>query len=251
MNSGWAVDQLPIRFQIGGSFGAYNLNGRDVAGGTALTTREIEQQTFLTAGVYQRSDVSCGKCVSWGIVYDYLHDDTWGERAEAIQLGQIRAQLGLACNECDEIGVRVAFEATDDELILPVRGSIVASTLNQLHFFWKRNWLSGAETSTAFVLAEEPGEYGFVIEGLAPLNPKLALYGSTQFINPSTSAGDRVPNGVANSYSEEAWNVSFGIVFSPGGKAQNPTVSGYTGLPLLPVANNGWLVPSVPRGELR
>ena len=102
----------------------------------------------------------------------------------------------------------------------------------------------------AFVMADDPGQFGFMLDGRAPLNSKLALFASALYISPSTSPGDTEPNGVANSYSEETWNVSVGLVFYPGHKSYSPTVSGYPGLPLLPVAHNGWLVPKLPNGEL-
>ena len=38
--------------------------------------------------------------------------------------------------------------------------------------------------------------------------------------------------------SELQWNASFGLMYSFGGKAYSPTVSGQQGLPPLPVVNN-------------
>jgi hypothetical protein len=60
----------------------------------------------------------------------------------------------------------------------------------------------------------------------------VALFGGFNYYIPSAGPG---PGGAT----EEFWNVTFGIAFYPGAKAVNPTVSGWRGLPLLDVANNG------------
>jgi hypothetical protein len=44
--------------------------------------------------------------------------------------------------------------------------------------------------------------------------------------------------------------VSFGIVWYPGFKAANRSVSGYSGLPLLNVADNGSFLIKAPTGDL-
>ena len=63
------------------------------------------------------------------------------------------------------------------------------------------------------------------------------------------------PEGDPNSgddqnYSEQYWNLSFGIVWYPGWKAANDTVSGHAGLPLLPVADNGTFMVFARPGDL-
>ena len=58
-------DDSPIRGQIGGSYGVYDLKGRDT-----VSPSSAEQQTFLTAGIYKRSDILDGDAISWGLVYD-------------------------------------------------------------------------------------------------------------------------------------------------------------------------------------
>ena len=122
--------------------------------------------------------------------------------------------------------------------------------MSQVHGFWTRNWESGSETSMALVLAEDPGEFGFALDAITPLNSHLALYANALYITPSTSAGDTDPNGVDNSYSEETWNITFGLVFYPGAKARSKNISGPCNLPLMPVADNGSFMVSAPTGNL-
>jgi hypothetical protein len=87
--------------------------------------------------------------------------------------------------------------------------------------------------------AQEPGQLALGLRGHAPLSCRVALFGNMHYVVPSTSPGDIQPNGFNNSYSEETWNMTFGIVFYPGGKAASGNVSGHAGLPYLPVADNG------------
>ena len=82
------------------------------------------------------------------------------------------------------------------------------------------------------------------------MNRHLALYGNVNYILPGTTGGDTSPNSVDNSYAEEAWNVSIGVVFYPGAKARSRSVSGPAGLPLLPVADNGTFAVNTPGGAL-
>jgi len=249
INSGWSIDCLPCRLQLGGAFGAFDLRGRDSADGNAMNTEDIQQQTFVTVGFYKRSCICVDRNLSWGLVYDHLFDDRWGERAESISVGQIRGQLGYALGAFDEVGARGSYAAKDDGFLL--NGiTIPVTVVDQLQAYWKHNWESGAETLVAFVSAQEPGQYGLAAEARVPLNARLAIYGEGYYLSPSASAGDDQPNGFANSYAEEAWSVSFGLIFYPGWKAYNPTISGYAGLPLLPVANNGSLISVIPNADL-
>ena len=64
----------------------------------------------------------------------------------------------------------------------------------------------------------------------------------------SAPAGD--PTSIGQNYAEAYWNVSFGFVWYLGCKASNQTVSGYAGLPLLPVADNGSFLIKAPTGDL-
>jgi hypothetical protein len=68
-----------------------------------------------------------------------------------------------------------------------------------------------------------------------PLNDRLSLYGNFTLAFSGDSAGR------AGSIGEE-WACGFGLVYSFGGKAVSPSVSGPQGLPLIPVANNGSLL---------
>jgi len=251
-NSSYGIGSSPVRAQLGASFGAYEFFGRD-----DTNQNRTETQTFVTAGLYQRSDISCGRRVSWGVVWDQMLGNGWGEEgANNINLAQVRFQAGYALSECNELGVWGAIHVVDDFAFplgsqgdggtegRPVR------TLDQWNVYWKHNWEYGADTTLYVGLSESPADMVVGITGHAPLSSRVALFGNVHYMIPSTSAGDVGGNGVENSYSEEYWNVSFGIVFYPGAKATSNTVSGNRGLALLPVADNGTFAVKAPLGDL-
>ena len=106
--------------------------------------------------------------------------------------------------------------------------------MNQYNAYWRYNWDFGGQTML-YVGAHDPADIGswlFGLLGQAPLSDRTALYGNFTYSFPSSSTG-------AVGSNEEEWNFGVGLVYSLGGKAASPSVSGQKGLPLLPVANNG------------
>jgi hypothetical protein len=245
-----------IRFQIGGSYGFYDFHGRE-------DPEEVptERQLFVTGGVYKRSKICCGDRLSWGVVYDYMNTNNWGEQADNLDLGQIRARIGYAINACQELGAWAAV-GIDDDLTGRLGGGVKVEAKDQINVYWLHNYSLGGETMLYVGLADEPNghlqtydspnltEVVFGLRGRAPLSEKLALYGNVHYILPGTTGGDIAPNSIDNSYAEEVWNVSIGLVFYPGAKARARTVSGNAGLPLLPVADNGTFSVNTPTGAL-
>lgn len=99
-NTGFRLGQSRIRGQVGASYGIYDLKGRDTASASSS-----EQQTFITAGFYKRSDVCDGDRISWGVVYDQFFGHQWGLFASEVYLSQFRGILGYAISEYNEVGV--------------------------------------------------------------------------------------------------------------------------------------------------
>lgn len=251
-----AVGGPGIRFQFGASYGFYDFHGREDP-----DQIPSEGQLFVTTGVYKRSNVCCGENLSWGVVYDYMNSTNWGEEADDIELGQIRFQVGYAMNACNELGVWSAFGVDDDQTTRLGNG-ITVEAKDQVNLYWLHQFEFGGESMFYVGLADEPNglnrvqvepdltEVVFGFSGRAPLNHSMALVGNVHYIMPSTSAGDLAPNGIDNSYAEESWNVSIGLVIYPGQKARACTVSGTAGLPLMNVADNGTFSVNTPAGAL-
>ena len=192
---------------------------------------------FATGGVYKRSDVLADDPLAWGAVYDLLVADDAGERADSLRLGQLRSYVGFAVTECDEIGVWSAFRLMRD---YATQQRVMVNVTDQANLFWHRTWSQGADTWAYAGWADDPGSVVVGLRGETPLSSRVALTGNFHYIIPSTRGGDVHPMlPVDDCFNQEAWNVSFGVVIYRCGKAIAPNVSGFRGLPLLPVADNG------------
>jgi hypothetical protein len=249
-NTGVGWWDCPVRVQIGGSYAGYDLAGRDADfGADPLHSSSAEQQMFFTGGVYRRSDVCNDIPCSWGAVIDVNYDNHFGEQAQEILLTQGRGIIGYAINECSEVGVWGASRLNWQQLRSDAVGRFRIRGLAQANLFWHRNWDFGGDTWLYVGAAEEPVEWTVGFSGQAPLSESVALFGGFALGIPSAPEGD--PNfGDDQNYSEQYWNLTFGIVWYPGWKTRNDTVSGHAGLPLLPVADNGTFMVFAPPGDL-
>jgi hypothetical protein len=227
-NTGFALGNSNLRGQIGGSLGFYDFRGRALG----VNPAELETQMFLTAGVYKRSDIEFGDAWSYGAVWDVMNDNNYGVVGDALTLSQIRGQIGYALDEANEIGVWGAFRASDETATVAGLGAVNLRTVNQANLFWHHNWAFGGDTNVYVGVADGLSAGTFGLNGNAPLSDTVSLFGNFNYYGPSAGAN---PAGSM----EEFWNVSFGIAWFPGAKASNRTVSGWRGLPLLDVANNG------------
>ncbi len=225
-NTGFALGSSRIRGQIGASYGAYDLQGH--AARPNFDT--VEQQFFVTGGIYKRSNILRGDRLAWGVVYDYMHDTAWNGGIP-IDVGQLRWKLGYARDASNEFGVWGANRVKDDVLgVLP--GSPIYA-INQVNAFWHHNWQLGGDTTVYIGYAERPNTWVIGVDGQVPLSRCVSLYASTTYF---------VGDGAAGSYDAlltDTWNVSVGLSWSFGCKTINRTVSGDCGMPLLNVADNG------------
>jgi len=225
--------QRAVRGQVGLSYGAYDLHGRE-----GLLSRDdpIEQQVFGTAGVFKRSMVACGDRLAWGAVYDVMASESAGERADSLRLSQLRGYVGYAINERNEVGTWMAFRLMKD---YAERQRVRVDTTDQANVFWHHTWKLGGDTTAYAGWADDPANVVVGLSGRVPLNNHAALFANVHYMIPSTTGGDVHPTiGTDDIFSQEAWNVSFGIMFYRGGKAVSRDVSGSFGMPLLPVADN-------------
>jgi hypothetical protein len=248
-NSGIGWWDCPIRMQLGGSYAGYDLDGRDGdPGADPLRSASVEEQLIFTGGFYKRSAIELDDPWAWGAVVDLLFDDNFGEEAQDIFVRQGRGYLGYAWDECNEFGTWFAFQLNWARYFSSSQGRTRVRGLDQVNFFWHRNWDFGGDTWLTVGGAEEPGEWILGLTGQAPLSNSFALFGGFTYVIPSAPAGD--PTVIGQNYSEAYWNVTFGIAWYPGWKAANRTVSGYSGMPLLPVADNGTFLIKAPTGDL-
>ena len=233
INTGFRLGNSKIRGQIGGSLGIYDLKGRDTS-----NTAASETQVFSTTGVFKRSDVTNGDRVSWGLVYDQLWNSQYGQVSDDIYLGQFRGIVGLALNECNEVGVWGTAKTNSDATAQGFNGAQGLGTqvesINQYNLFLSHNFSFGAR-SMFYIGTTDHSSIGSWTTGsqlVAPMSPRVSLYGNTAFLFPSSTVG-------ATGSNEYLWAISTGLNYSFGKKSVSRNISGQAGMPLLPVANNG------------
>ncbi len=183
-------------------------------------------QSFTTVGVFQRSDVG----VNWGVVYDFRHDDYYGNPS----FGQVRAQAGYAVTATDELGAWGTLR-TQGEQAVAADGVLNLRPINQVNLFWRhvwaeqqvtRFWVGMAQSHGRFLLVQ-PGEgpvrhpLTFGADVHFPLSDYLAVFGEAQFITPNDTG---------------TVTATFGIAFYPGGGARRAGTNRFA--PLLPLGNN-------------
>ena len=233
MNTGFGLGDSRVRGQAGASYGAYDLKGRSTTGGLS-SDDSLEQQVFVTVGLYKRSDVCDGDNLSWAVAWDEFVGHQWGWQTNELHLSQVRYLAGVAVNDWNEIGFWGTFQTTDDEIALTPGGATRVHAMNQFNSYLRHNWEFGATTMAYVGVLDNAdiGDWVFGLLGESPMSNRAALYGNFTYVTPSSATG---LVGAA----EDTWNVSAGLVLYVGGKAVQPDVSGRQGLPLLPVANNG------------
>lgn len=239
LNLGGAIPRFEdtgLAWQLGGSFGVYDWNGRESSFNEFAAT---QQQSFVTAGIFRRAHES--SAWSGGLVVDQMVANNFGVFANEPYLCQLRYQLAYAVNCRNELGIwgtQQLNHSTQNVLGVPV----TTRAVNQLNFFWHHKFDLGADSSFYVGLPTNdrvslPGSLGnFIFGGTfnIPLNDRLAAYTNVAYMSPSSSVQ---PKG--NGDREDSFNLTIGVAFYPGRNARSRTVAGRTWMPYLPVANNG------------
>lgn len=225
----WAIGSSGVRGHVGAAYGAYDLHGRETANFSST-----EQQFFLSTGLYRRASGVNGDHWTWAVSYDYLNDNHYGVDAESVRFHQIRFLGGRRVSPFNEFGTWGAFNLASD--FLDFYGP--TKVQNQLSLYWRHYYQFGGQTMLYAGMAQpnwsatinklSEGVVG--IRGIAPLSNHLGLIGGVHYVIPSASAGFQA--GGPGAMEEESWNITFGMIWVPGCGCS---------LPVLPVADNGWL----------
>jgi hypothetical protein len=224
-----------LGWQTGISYGVYDWDGR-VSGGLDLAP--TQRQMFITTGLFRKA--RCDQRISFGLVYDWMLNDEWGEYKTHPTLGQWRGQAEVALSGCNAIGVwgcvrdlSALNPARDTDLMLATRA------ISQVNLFWRHKFCGGADSYVWFGVPDHgriDGDGSLIdwtagIGGQAPLSENLALYFSGAYFHPSASAG-------WGASQESGFNVSLGLVWYIGGGARTHAINGDCATPYMPLANN-------------
>ncbi|MCA9127831.1 MAG: hypothetical protein KDB22_12130 [Planctomycetales bacterium] len=183
-------------------------------------------QTFATAGLFRRVDYG----LQGGLVVDYLHDD-WVYQADLVQL---RGEMSFLFSPCHDFGFRFTDSQQIDDTTATVSGQAAdvmlrLETLNTYRFFYRYRYGQGSR-GQAELQAGWTKDSGTVL-GLqldTPLQNQIGLQSKATYIIPS--------DGLSMPYSQEGWNLSLAVVWTPGrifGTARDYY------RPLMDVADNG------------
>lgn len=224
------LDDYGLGWQFGGSYGLYDLNGRSSGNHESSSM----QQVFLTTGFYRKA--AEGERISFGMVYDVMTANHWGEDANSVTLGQWRGQVEYELNDCTGVGLwGVRHERGDSAF----NGGQRTRSVDQVSMFIHRKFQRGTDGRLWLGIPDDSrlsgnGSLGSWLVGgqlEVPLSQSLALYTNFEYMKPSASAGDAAAIDVD-------WNLGFGLVWYPGRNACSKALNGGCWMPYLPVANN-------------
>jgi hypothetical protein len=230
-------DLTGIGFQLGGTIGVYDWSGTDYR---PQDRNDPETQAFITYGFFHKPNEHS----KWdaAVVQDWMLNDNFGVYAENPTLSQLRAQLGYAVNEWNEIGFWGTCRLLSSTRFVVGDGLTQWRPIDQVSLFWHYKWQPGGADTTIWIgLPEQDrlgggsaiGDYIAGASANVPLNDWFGLYTLVTYMHPSGGAGPAAAQ-------EDEWNFTIGVAFYPGRNARSTNVAGQCWMPDLPVANNGY-----------
>lgn len=227
-----------IGWQLGMSYGIYDFDGRV----SFVNPAHSQQQVFVTTGFFHKAEGD--RRLSFGIVYDWMINDEWGDVATSPTLGQWRGQVEYALSGSNAVGVWGCLrDRGTTQFVNTIFGPLDASNraISQVNLFWHHKFDAGADSYLYVGIPErdrldaaEGGSLGDLTIGASlqvPLSERLALYANGSYFRPSASAGPAAAI-------EAGYDVSLGVAWYFGGHAVSHSINGACGLPYMPMANN-------------
>lgn len=163
-------------------------------------------QTFVTGGLFRRVDYG----LQAGLVVDYLHDD-WVYQVDLLQL---RGEASFLFSRCHDFGFRFTDSQQTDDTQAMLRGAstphaLRLAALNTYRFFYRARFGTAA-TNTAELQAGFSEDSAAILGAnlRAPLQNQLGIELNATYLLPADSQ--------APAYTQEGWNLSLALVWSPG-----------------------------------
>jgi hypothetical protein len=231
-----------IGWQLGMSYGVYDWDGR-----TTANFASTQQQTFVTTGFFHKAQQ--GQRLCYGVVYDWMFNDNWGDYAYAPTLGQWRGQIEYAVSNRNAFGVYGTMRdktVSDTMQVEYLTYNRYAASINQVDLFWHHKFDMGADSRLWVGLPDrdryasydiDANRSGTLLDWIigaqveVPLSENLALIAGGQYGHPTSSA-----SAVASL--EQYYDINVGVVWYIGGHAQKASINGDCWQPYMPVANN-------------
>ncbi|MEO8268858.1 MAG: DUF6666 family protein [Aureliella sp.] len=148
-------------------------------------------QSYTTLGLFQRTDSG----FAWGFVHDFLSEDYYDE----FSLSQWRIRGSYFLNTQHEVGMTTMLGSRGDTGLFNNSIAVQLDPIDQVNFYFRKYWSTGAQTTLWTGLAQGHGEnnavtgrsppkdeeFLFGADVLMPLSANLALYGETNMIMPT------------------------------------------------------------------
>ncbi len=234
LNSALPLGDSGINWQLGMSYGVYDVDGR-----VALENQaQSQEQVFVTTGFFHKAHDD--QRLSFGVVYDWMLNNNWGIIGSDPTMGQWRGQIEYALSNCNSLGVWGCARDLGAETYA-VNGAISVENraVSQISLFWHHKFAAGADSWLFVGLPERDrlnnngslGDWTIGANVQVPLSERLALYANGSYFHPSEAAG-------IEAQIENGYDVSMGIAWYFGGHAVSHSINGACGLPYMGVANN-------------
>ncbi|MCA9195183.1 MAG: hypothetical protein KDB03_25600 [Planctomycetales bacterium] len=199
--------------------------------GTALAP-DRRTQLLATAGMFRRVDYG----LQGGAVIDFLHDD-WFYKSNLVQL---RAELGFLLTPYHEIGFRFTSALNSDVSEVVVTGaSSLNSKLEALEsyrgFYRFHFGACGLGVGELIAGSSEDKHTVLGLDLKIPVQDQIGMQATVTYL---------IPRNANDSYTQENWNISWGLVWTPGrgfGMARDYY------RPLMDVADNGSFITRIVR----
>jgi hypothetical protein len=190
-------------------------------------TEDSRNQVFVTGGLFRRVDFG----LQYGLVVDYQYDDWWYRT----DLMQLRGELSWNDNCGHEFGYQFMAGTTDstsrttliDANNVIRSGTVTFEPTNQHRLFF-RGATAGGGSYQAFAGGTDRGDGLLGGTVTSAFRNRFAVQGGVTYLIPAES-------NRAGGFENEAWSLSMGVVFRPGGK----NGAGRYCRPMFDVADNG------------
>lgn len=234
-----------VGVQFAGSFGQFDLNGRDSAASSTL-----QRQHFYSFGAFRRPSPSgpWWSRFGAGFAYDIMMNENGGELVDNYYLRQWRLKASYEVTSADEVGVwsSLSGPTTNGSASFFPGLPIQYRGLNQFNFFYERRfdqgghitvyWGPGVGGSLPMIIGQPYYGLKWTLGGdaVAPFNDYVALYVSGAYGDPAT------PN-LRSSFASgvQTYSVLAGLRFYWGGNARARDDNGRHWMPYLSDPDNG------------
>jgi hypothetical protein len=156
-------------------------------------TSGIEQQEFISGGIFRRSSGLGGADgLQGGVAIDWMFNQNLGIFALNPSLGQLRAQIGYLLHKKDELGALTSVNLTTAKQTLG-DSSIKYRAISQASLFWRHIFQNRAETmlwggvpygQSLLVAGKRQGAYLIGFDFRAPMNRHFRLDANGVYMGP-------------------------------------------------------------------